>query len=66
MGPRSIKSQGKLQHQIKSKDISIEIDIVLNTIDKAPDPAVIETAAVEHKEDSKRTGLVQNLIVQFA
>ena len=43
----------------KSKD-NIEIDIVLNTKDKAPGPAVIETAAEEHKEVSKWTGLVQD------
>ena len=46
----------------KSKDINIEIDIVLNTKDKAPGPAVIETAEKEHKEVSKRTGLVQDSI----
>ena len=34
--------------------------ILINTKDKAPGPAVIETAEEEHKEVSKRTGLVQD------
>ena len=33
----------------KSKDINIEIDILNDTKDKAPDPAVIETGEEEHK-----------------
>ena len=33
----------------KSKQIHNEIDILNDTKDKAPDPAVIETAAEEHK-----------------
>ena len=33
----------------KSKGNNIEIDILNDTKDKAPDPAVIETAAEEHK-----------------
>ena len=44
----------------KSKDNNIENDILINTKDKAPGPAVIETAEEEHKEVSKRTGLVQD------
>ena len=43
----------------KSKDINIEIDILNDTKDKAPDPAVIETAEDEHKEVSKWTGRVR-------
>ena len=49
----------------KSKDDIIEIDIVLNTKDKAPGPAVVETAEEEHKEVSKRTGLVQDWIAIY-
>ena len=43
----------------KSKDNNIEIDILNDTKDKAPDPTVIETAEDEHKEVSKWTGRVQ-------
>ena len=38
---------------------NIEIDILNDTKDKAPDPAVIETAEDEHKEVSKWTGRVR-------
>ena len=41
----------------KSKDINNEIDILIITIDKAPDPALIETAEEEHKEVSKGLAL---------
>ena len=34
----------------KSKQIHNEIDILINTNGKAPDPAVIETAKEDHKE----------------
>ena len=43
----------------KSKGNNIEIDILNDTKDKAPDPAVIETAEDEHKEVSKWTGRVR-------
>ena len=46
----------------KSKDINIEIDILNDTKDKAPDPAVIETGEDEHEEVSKWTGRVRILI----
>ena len=46
----------------KSKGNNIEIDILNDTKDKAPDPAVIETAEDEHKEVSKWTGRVHILI----
>ena len=44
----------------KSKEIHNEIDILINTNDKAPDPAVIETAEEDHKEVPK--GLAKSKI----
>ena len=49
----------------KSKQIHNEIDILINTKDKAPDPAVIETAEDEHKEISKWTSQVRILIAIY-
>ena len=44
---------------------NIEIDILNDTKDKAPDPAVIETAEDEHKEVSKWTSQVRILIAIY-